>query len=696
MKKERAEMITKDSDFKLSTRCQFPDGNRYIFVLITLFVFLLIIYGNSFHGEWHFDDKLNILQNANVHLKDLSWSDINDTFYFRGRFLRPVSYFSFALNYYFGGLNVFGYHLVNLVIHYISAIFLFLFIYNTLKLPILRDRYGADAYSISLLSTFIWAISPVQVLAVSYIVQRMASMAGMFYIMAMYFYLKGRISDDLWKGLAFFVLCALSALLSFGCKQNTAMLPVSLFLFDFFLIQGVTGETIKKNMKIAVIPLLILFALGAFYTNISSITAGYNDRPFTLAERLLTEPRVIIFYISLLLYPVHSHFTLLHDIYISRSLFNPWTTLPAILLIALIVGYAIYAARKRPLISFCIIFFFLNHLIESSIIPLELIYEHRNYIPSMLFFVPVAILILKALDYLSYRKYIQIFLVLGVAFLLYDMGHTVHARNEILKTDLSLWTDNVNKYPDLSRPHNNLGCVYFNKGLRFETFQEFNKATQLNRYMKLGNAAVFHFNFGQFFQTIRRDDLALAQFKKAFSIRPDYAPALFGIAMVELKKGSTEEAYVHTIKALEINPHSARQHRLLSLILLRLGRLEAALKESQETLELNSEDTLPVAVIAEVFRRKGENKKAIHYWKTFLEKSPRSVEAHLALIELYSLTGQDSLLNKTISRLMNLKGNKNIRDFVCESTKDTRLFPYIPNTERVLAIIKDNFADDNY
>jgi tetratricopeptide (TPR) repeat protein len=682
-------MITKDSDFKLNMRRQLPDGKRYIFAFIALFAFLLIIYGNSFHGEWHFDDKLNILQNANVHLKNLSWPDIKETFYFRGSFSRPVSYFSFALNYYFGGLNVFGYHLVNLAIHYISAIFLFLFIYNTLRLPILRDPYGANAYSVALLSTFIWAVSPVQVLAVSYIVQRMASMAGMFYIMAMYFYLKGRTSDDLWKGIAFFVLCFLSALLSIGCKQNAAMLPASLFLFDLFLIQGVTGETIKKNIKIAVIPLLILLALGAFYTNMSSILGGYSDRPFALWERLLTEPRVILFYISLLLYPVHSHFTMLHDIYISRSLVDPWTTLPAILLIAAIIGYAIYAARKRPLISFCIIFFFLNHLIEGSVIPLELIYEHRNYIPSMLFFVPVAILILNALDYLSYRKCIQIFLALGIAFLLYDTGHTVYGRNETLKTDLRFWTDNVTKYPNLSRPHNNLGCVYLRKGLRFEAFHEFRKATQLNRYMNLRNEAVFHFNLGQFFQIIRKDNLALAQFKKAFSIRPDYAPALYGISMVELKKGNTKAAYEDIIKALEINPRSARQHRLLSLILLRLGRLDDALKESQKTLELNPEDALQLAIIAEIYREKGENKKAIQYWEAFIKKKPQSVNAHLALIELYFLTEQNNLLRKTIGWLMDVKGNKDMKDFLCESTKDTGLSAYTPDTEKILNIISD-------
>lgn len=686
-------MTKRNDDFKLNIRCQFTDGKGYIFTFIALFVFLFIIYGNSFHGEWHFDDELNIQRNVNVHLKDLSWPDVRNTFYYKGRLSRPVSYFSFALNHYFGGLNVFGYHVVNLVIHYISSVFLFLFIYNTLRLPLLRERYGTNAYSIALLSTFLWAVSPVQVLAVSYIVQRMASMAGMFYIMTMYFYLKGRTSDDLWKSIAFFVVCALSALLSIGSKQNATMLPVSLFLFDFFLIQGVTGENIKKNVKVAVVPLIILFTLGAFYVDMSSILEGYNNRPFTLVERLLTEPRVIIFYISLLLYPVHSRFTMLHDIYISRSLFDPWTTLPTILLIIFVAGYAVAVARKRPIISFCIIFFFLNHLIEGSVIPLELIYEHRNYIPSMLFFVPVAILILSALDYLSYKKYIQIVLVLGISFLLYDMGHTVHMRNEILKYDITLWADNVNKYPNLSRPHDNLGTEYYSRGLRLKAFREFTRASQSNRYMNLYNKATTEYNLGQFYRVTGRDRLAADKFRKALDINPYYTPSLYSMAIMELRRGFAENAYRYANKAVKINPDKANLRELLSITLMRLGNWEAALLESQNALKLDSGRTLPIIITAEVCRKKGENKKAIHHWKTFLEKSPRSVEAHLALIELYSLTGQNNLLTKTIGRVMNLKGDKNIRNFITDYAQHEGVSIYIPDTERLLTIIRDNIQD---
>ena len=100
-------MISRNNGYDLNIgHWQSPEGRKYAFTFIALFVFLLIIYGNSLHGEWHFDDIHNIVENANVHLKDLSWPDIKETLYFDGKLVRPVSYLSFALNYYPGGLNV--------------------------------------------------------------------------------------------------------------------------------------------------------------------------------------------------------------------------------------------------------------------------------------------------------------------------------------------------------------------------------------------------------------------------------------------------------------------------------------------------------------------------------------------------------------------------------------------------------------
>ena len=213
-------MITKDNGFDLNIRWRFPNGRRYAFTFAVLFISLIIIYGNTFHGSWHFDDYVNIVENRNIELKSLSLNEMQKSFYgvdfSHEKIGRPLSYLSFALNYYISGTNVFGYHVVNFAIHYLSAVFLFLLIYNTLRLPLLNERYGNIAYAVALLSAFLWATHPIQVTAVTYIVQRMASMAALFYIMAMYLYLKARTAHGNKQRAIFFALCCAMAIFSFG------------------------------------------------------------------------------------------------------------------------------------------------------------------------------------------------------------------------------------------------------------------------------------------------------------------------------------------------------------------------------------------------------------------------------------------------------------------------------------------------
>ena len=457
-------MFTKENGFALPGNWQFPDGKKYAFTFISLFIILLAIYSNSFYGEWHFDDYANIVNNPYVQIKSFSWPEIKHCVFgiFQDRLLRPLSYFSFALNYKFGGMDVFGFHVVNFIIHYLAAVFLFLFIYNTLKLPLLREKYSLIAYPVALLSTFLWAFNPVQVTSITYVVQRMASMAGLFYVMSMYFYLKGRTAENLTYAISFFILCFIAGFAAVLTKENSVMLPVSILLFDLLLIQGATKENIKIFCKILFLPLLLILIIGLIYTGgFSNAFGGYEIRDFSMMQRLLTEPRVILFYLSLLFYPITSRLTLLYDIEISRSLFQPWTTIPSILLILFVISFAFYIARKRPLISFCIIFYFLNHLIEGSVFSLELIYEHRNYLPSMLLFVPLAEFIIHALDYFSYKKIIQFIVALGIAIILFGEGDITYNRNKIVSDDFLLWFDNIDKSPGLSRPHTNLGTIYF-------------------------------------------------------------------------------------------------------------------------------------------------------------------------------------------------------------------------------------------
>jgi protein O-mannosyl-transferase len=577
-------MQSRENGFTPPANTKLPGLNKFIFASITLLISLFVIYSNSFNGEWHFDDFSNIVNNPQIQLKSFSWPEIKHTIYevHQNKLWRPFSTLSFALNYKLGGMDVFRFHVVNFIIHYLAAVFLFLFIYNMLQLPLLKVQYENIAYPAALLATFFWALNPIHVTCVSYIVQRYASLAGLFYIMSMYFYLKGRTSENFVSSIWFFTLCFTSGLAAVLSKENTVMLPVSILLFDLFLIQGINKENIKKSVKILILPFLLILIIGFIYTKGfsnffgSSFWAGYELRDFSIIQRLLTEPRVILFYLSLLFYPINSRLTFLYDIEVSRSLLQPWTTIPSILLILSIIGFAFYIARKRPLISYCIIFYFLNHIIEGSIFPLELIYEYRNYLPSMLLFIPLAGFIIYVIDYFSYKKFIRFLIIFGVAVILIGEGDITYSRNKIFSSDFLLWLDNINKSPGLSRPHSNLGIIYFIRNENKKALAEYEKALILNNFGHRKILAIQYYNIGLLYFENMQNDLAMDYFRKSSEIIPEDILNYIYMAKIQLRHNKIKEAKIIIEDKLNKYPHNSELLDLYRIILLKEGRIENA------------------------------------------------------------------------------------------------------------------------
>jgi protein O-mannosyl-transferase len=686
-------MINKLNGFDLNLKWSFPDGRKYAFACIALLFCLLFIYGNSFHGTWIFDDEPGIVLNKYVHLKTLDWGNIQKTFYGIDQKIitRPFAYFTFGLNYYFGGLNVVGYHVANTIIFYVSGIFLFLFIYRTLNLPLLKSDYGSSSYAIALLATFLWAVNPVQVTAVTYIVQRMASMAGMFYIASMYFYLLERTNEKQKKKFIFFALSATSAALAIGTKENAVMLPVSLYLYDLLLIQGIRKENFTRHLKYFVLPAFIAATVAlTFFIDISSVLklSDYSIRPFSMWERVLTETRVIIFYISLLLYPTYSRLMLNHDFIISRSLLDPWTTPAAILAILCCLGLAMWIARKKPLISYCIIFFFLNHIIEGSFIPLELVFEHTNYTPSMLFFVPLTIYAIHVLDYFSYRKSMQLMITLLISFILIAQGHTVHMYNYLFKDPYILWSDNIAKAPNLSRPHNNMGNILWSWEFYDEAYKSYEKSFNLNRYDILPMVAAPINNMGRYYFYKKDYAAAMIHFQTSLKINPKYALTWVNIARTQIRMNDLKGAEKTTHEGLVHWPDNAWLHAISSFIFLKKETYNSAIKEAWTTMAIDSESTDVTRALAEAYRRTGQTDKAVFYWEDYTSRYRDEVEGYLALIELYSKTGKTEKLNRIIAKAMVIKGSKSWRELMKEYTGEIEAHAYEPDPKILLGIIK--------
>jgi len=227
-------------------------------------------------------------------------------------------------------------------------------------------------------------------------------------------------------------------------------------IFDFIFFEH---RHLKRDIGImaavAVVGLLLAVAVqGWEIFSLKTLEEGFSKRDFTLGQRLLTEPRVIVFYLMLLFFPSHSLLSLTHDVPISTGLLSPPATLFSMIIIACLIGLAIVSLKRYPLFSWAVFFFFLNHVIEGSIFPIELVYEHRNYVPSMFLFLPVALVLMH-----GYRKYGKLVAAVAGCILIFFITNT-YQQNAVWKTDLTLWQDTVEKSPD-PRSMFNLGGAYY-------------------------------------------------------------------------------------------------------------------------------------------------------------------------------------------------------------------------------------------
>jgi tetratricopeptide (TPR) repeat protein len=394
--------------------------------------------------------------------------------------------------------------------------------------------------------------------------------------------------------------------------------------------------------------------------NIFSFLNGYENRPFTMVQRLLAEPRIIIFYISLLLYPMPNRLNIAHSFQISTSLFNPISTVLSIILIAGAIGYAVYSAKKQPLFSFCILFFFLNHVIESTIFPLELIFEHRNYIPSMLFFLPVAIGFCNLLELYAMKRTMKHIISVFIILLLIGLGHSTFMRNFTWKNEKTLWIDAVEKAPDQFRPHHNLGRYYQDHGLQEEAISEYKKALSRSVLHRKNETALTYYNLGNIYGDLRDYEKARYFYERAKDIDPDHLPVYVNIAAVLDREGKYALAHDYLVKVIRFRPDSIEANYNLGFHYLREGQPEKAIPHLQRLSDNKQFGDRVLFYLGIAFKQKGQLGRAVTYFKMAMEKNPRNIKLHLHLAEIFYRIGDHKQAKREVAKAINLMPDKDI------------------------------------
>jgi len=354
--------------------------NLFAFALIAVLV--LLAYSNTFTSSFHFDDDAAILENPAI--KNVTADNIVRLL----KTNRPIVNLSLMLNYQLNGLNVVGWHVFNVGLHIINSFFAYLFIVWTLNLPQMKAKYGEKARRMALFGALLFAVHPIQTESVTYIISRSELLAAFFFLVTFLLFIKGATTGKFGYYFAAFA----STLLAMASKEWAATLPAMLFLYDLVFL---SGGKIKNVIKSRAKAYIVLFLPWGFIAYILSLYAGATSAGFSMSgvngitaeTYLLTSFNVIWTYIRLLFLPINQNLD--YDYHLARTLFEFPTLLSFIGHLA-VVAAAFWLYRKKGwlLVPFGIAWFYIILSPTQSFVPiLDLIFEHRLYLPSLGLFV---------------------------------------------------------------------------------------------------------------------------------------------------------------------------------------------------------------------------------------------------------------------------------------------------------------------
>lgn len=440
----------------------FQAGCLLLFILVTTWC-----YYKGLFGGLSFDDTHVILENAHLRIRSLDFDSlraVSKSFAAGGR---ELSMLTFGLNFYFFGEEVFGFKAVNLAFHLLTGVLLYFVAVQVLRVVTERET-GSAAHRpavnrwVPLFTCGLWIAFPINLGAVLYVSQRMAILASLFMALGMLVYLVIRQSAirTAIRTVLLVLVTLLATLFAYHSKENGILLLGYILLVELVLFQdlnrwfvGLWRSSLAARLVIigVAVAAAVVFYLFAGST-VSRVLQGYGWRDFSLYERVLTQFRVLSFYISQILVPNNAELSMWHDDFpLSRGLLQPATTLVSIVVIVSLLVVALYSLTRNRIISFSILWFFLGHSLESTILPLEMIHEHRNYFPSFGISLLLCYLVFSST---LIRRGVAVFVLL--AFWVFNNG-VLHAR-------AGIWSNNFIKAAHEARYHPDSAKAQFNYG----------------------------------------------------------------------------------------------------------------------------------------------------------------------------------------------------------------------------------------
>jgi protein O-mannosyl-transferase len=435
---------------------------KEIISLILGLILTIWAYYPGLSGPFTFDDHHNIADNNFLKIEHFSFEELwqaslsSDS----GPLKRPVSMFSFAVNHLFTEMDPWWMKLTNLFIHLLNGFLVLLLMKSLFYRFHGRGRFGAvlAPYFIAGL----WLVHPINVTAVSYIVQRMTSLSATFVLLALYCYLKlrERKPPPGWRSYLLSISIMLFWLLGLLSKETAILLSIYIFAIEWCVYGFKTDSNIEKIQLRIVWGLFAapwVCALLYIIYDPSYILNGYGSRNFTITERVLTEFRIVSEYIRLIILPdVGDMGFFQDDIELSTSLWSPLSTLFGVVFLVSLFILAISVRKRNALLSLGLLWFLGGHLLESTVFPIELMFLHRNYLPS------VGLLLIVGDIVIQFSEHHRRLVTVGAVLLLVGLSINTRSLSYQWSGDLRMLLMEVINNPDSVRANFAAGELYLN------------------------------------------------------------------------------------------------------------------------------------------------------------------------------------------------------------------------------------------
>ena len=607
-------MVTSISRSIYGQLCSFCNDKRDA-VILALIVFLgFLLYRGSLPADFQYDDYPSIVDNPFIKHLNIAviWS------FDPSRFLTNLT---FALNYWVGGLKVFWWHMINVLIHAVNAFLVFRLTMVTFQAPRLQKYFTpTNRFPIALGTAIFFLVHPIQTQSVIYMVQRSTLLAALFCFATVYAYAQGNLTHK--KG--YYVKAALYSFLGMFTKPLFMIVPIILLMYDLSFF-GLQKKFDKKRIITAALWTLPLWVIPVLMGQDRLVAlASEGLQAVSLAGRLFNQPQAILIYLRLLVFPAYQNFD--YDLTLAKSMGDPTVLLPLAAL-ALAVIYAVLARRDQPWLLFSLGWFFIA-LSPVILFPLpDHIFEHWIYLSTYGFFLSVCIILNKLCRKGWWYTLAVILIGAGLSVLTYH-------RSCVWKDAIVLLQDVVAKSPLKARAHNNLGLAYYRKGMTAEAKEQYRIAITLNPndFNAKNNLAFMDYEKGSLAQ-------AKVMFEQLIQQAPFYVESYINLANVYVRLGGYDQALKYFDQARQMAPNHSAIYTGLGNAYQEMHEFPQAKTEFQKAIWLKPESALAYYNLGNVYFKEGNFYEALFNYHHALRIQPDLAEAHHNMGNIYYYFG---------------------------------------------------------